>query len=177
MEAFLRLVNRSVVEFLKHDDTPLVLACVDYVASMYRHVNTYPHLLPDTMSGSAANQRSDELLQRVQSLLEARQTQRRQLAQARYIQHAGNHRASDDLNVILPAAIEGRVELLFQDSQSLITGSYDPADARLTVEDHSGTDDLIEMAAVETVRHRGQVWPLTGLALPTKSPIAAVMRY
>ena len=177
LEAFLRLVNRSIVEFLKQDDTPLVLACVDYVASIYRHINTYPHLLPEIVPGSTANQRPDELLQRVQPLSEARQTQRRQLAQERYIQHAGNHRSSDDLQVILPAAVEGRVELLFQDPRSQITGSYDPADTRLTLENSSGAEDLIELAAVETIRHRGQVWPLTGLALPTKSPVAAVMRY
>jgi hypothetical protein len=177
LEAFLRLVNRSIVEFLKNDDTPLVLACVDYVASMYRHINTYPHLLPDTVSGSAANQRPDELLQRVLPVSEARQSQRRQSAQARYLQHAGNHRASDDLKVILPAAIEGRVELLFQDPRSQITGSYDPNDTRVTLENHSDADDLIELAAIETIRHRGQVWPLTGLTLSTKSPVAAVMRY
>jgi hypothetical protein len=177
LETFLRAVNRSLTEFLRQDDTPLVLACVDYVASIYRGVNSYPHLIADTLSGSAANQRPDELLQRVQPLREAQQAERRRSAQARYVKHAGNHRSSDDLSVILPAAVEGRVELLFQDPRSLITGSFDRGQSNLSLLNHSNADDLIELAAIETIRHRGQVCSLAGMVLPTNSPVAAVMRY
>ena len=177
LEVFLRAVNRSLAEYLKQDETPLVLACVDYVASIYRGINSYPYLLPQTVSNHAANQRPEELLQRVQPLREARQAERRQLAQARYLQHAGNHRSSDNLSVILPAAVEGRVELLFQDPQSLVTGSFDRSDANLSLGNHSDADDLIEVAAIETIRHRGRVCSLAGLDLPTNSPVAAVMRY
>lgn len=177
LESFLRTVNRSITEFLRGDDTPLVLACVDYVGSIYRSVNTYPHLLPELIPGNATNQRGDELLQRVQPLRDARQLERKKMAEQRYIQHAGNHRSADNLSVILPAAAEGRVELLFQDPQSVITGSFEPTNSSLCLQNDPNADDLIELAAIETIRHRGQVCSLTGLALPTKSPIAAVMRY
>ena len=76
LESFLRVVNRCVTDHLRGDETPLVLACVDYVATIYRNVNTYPHLLSETLSGNAANQRSDQVVQRVRPLLESRRAER-----------------------------------------------------------------------------------------------------
>ena len=70
-------------------------------------------------------------------------------------------------SVILPAAAEGRVELLFQDPQSIITGSFEPQNASLCLQNDPSADDLIELAAIETIRHRGQVCSLTGMTLPT----------
>jgi hypothetical protein len=64
-----------------------------------------------------------------------------------------------DLGAVLAAAVGGRVAELFVDVGSKVWGTYDPASKELTTADGMAAelDELIDLAAVKTMVHRGRV--------------------
>ena len=63
------------------------------------------------------------------------------------------------------AASTGRVEFLFLIENGAIPGTVD------------GGADLLDTAAVQTLRHGGDVQTLLETSMPSGSPICAIFRY
>jgi hypothetical protein len=86
------------------------------------------------------------------------------------------------LKEIIPAAHHGRVESLFVAVGVQQWGRYEPGAG--TVELHEdralGDQDLLDLAAVETLAHAGDVYAVSPDKVPgpqANSPVAAVFRY
>jgi hypothetical protein len=83
------------------------------------------------------------------------------------------------LEPIVIAAHRGQVDTLLICQGSHRWGRYDAE--RQTVEPHANAHtadtDLIDLAAMQTVRHGGTVYPLSADEMPTPEPIAAIYRY
>ena len=77
----------------------------------------------------------------------------------------GTGHASADVQEIVRAASVGRVEHLFLLENGSIPGAVD------------GGADLLDAAAVQTLRHGGDVQTLPGTAMPSGGPICAIFRY
>ena len=58
---FFQTVDRAVTGVLQGQRSPLVLACVGYLASLYQSANSYGHLLNDKVPGSPDRWSDDEL--------------------------------------------------------------------------------------------------------------------
>ncbi len=73
----------------------------------------------------------------------------------------------------------GRVETLFVKKGSEIWGRYDPDSHKIDVEDvqRIGTAELINQAAIGTIKHGGKVFYVTGEELPEMNKLAATFRY
>lgn len=56
---FFRLIDKRLHDFLRGSRAPLVFAGVGYLFPIYKHVNTYHHLLPDAINGSPEHTRPD----------------------------------------------------------------------------------------------------------------------
>ena len=69
---------------------------------------------------------------------------------------------ASSLRDIVPAAISGRVAALFIDCRRHRWGQYDPANHAvvLHMQQEPGDRDLVELAAVETMRNGGDVFDL-----------------
>lgn len=100
-------------------------------------------------------------------------------AAQRYGTLAGTSKASADIRLILSAALDGRVDVLFIDSSDQLWGSI-RADGR-TVEVHSsrlaGDDELLDLAATRTLLHGGTVYAVEHEQLANLSSVAALFRY
>ena len=79
----------------------------------------------------------------------------------------------------MPAAFNGRVDVLFAATGSQQWGAYNAADNR--VELHSqpgrGDADLLDVAAVQTVLNGGTVYVVPPERMPGMGASAAVFRY
>ena len=69
---------------------------------------------------------------------------------------------ASSLRDIVPAAISGRISALFIDCKRSRWGQYDPANNAvvLHMQRQAGDQDLVELAAVETMRNGGDVFDL-----------------
>jgi hypothetical protein len=83
------------------------------------------------------------------------------------------------LEKVVPAARLGRVEELFVAVGRQRWGRFDEVTQRVKVrnEPHAGDQDLLDLAAVQTVLHGGSVYAVDPDRVPGGRSVAAVMRF
>jgi hypothetical protein len=177
---FFGLLDRGLRELLDGDGrTPLVLAGVEYLLPIYRDQTSYPNTLAEGVHGNPDGLSPAELHDRAWPLVEEGfRAERRELAE-RYGDLTGTGRASRDLDVVLTAALDGRVDTLFVGRGVRQWGRFD-AEAR-TVERHdeqrAESEDLLDRAAVLTFVNSGRVLAVDPAEVPGGGPVAAIFRY
>jgi hypothetical protein len=172
-------IDKGLQEVLRPDHAPLILAGVEYLFPLYREVNSYPNLLGEGIPGSPEMLSPEELHERAWKMIQPRfvKTQREVISQ--YKQLAGTGRTSRDLREIIPAAARGRVEKLVIAAGVQVWGVYLPN--REAIEMHvkpaADSEDLLDMAAIQTVVNGGMVYAVEPDAIPENAPAIAVFRY
>jgi hypothetical protein len=176
---YLHAVDGAVRRSLREQQAPLVLAGVEYVRSMYRDINTYPHLLEDGISGSPDRASSEELHQRAWALVETLFARNRDDAAAAYRGALGTGRASNTLQEILAAAGAGRIDVLFVPTGTRVLSANHGSSgvAHADGGQELGARDLIEQAVVRTVLNGGTVYAVPEGEMPDRAPVAALFRY
>ncbi len=175
MHRFVQEVERHLQPVLNGRSDPLILSGVDHLLTMYREVNTYAHLHvqeirgnPELLTASQLHQAAWQIV-RDEAIVAYRTTR----------DMHGAKRTSEDPGVILRAAHEGRVDMLFVDPTRHCWGSYDAETdqmiSRLTRE--AGDADLFDLAVVQTLAHGGAVYALPESRMPAASGLAAIFRY
>jgi hypothetical protein len=176
---YLKQVDVAIMPLLNSDSWPLVLAGVEYVTSIFRSLCRYPHLVQETITGSAGRCNEQELHQKAWSIMERKLADREQALLDRFRQRHGTGKATDNILEIVPAASDGKVDSLIVVPTAQIWGTYDAQAHVATVhtKPQPGDDDLIDLAVVETLKHAGQIVTAPPERMPTASPVAAVFRY
>ena len=176
---FYKEVDRVVTELLKNDTAPLVIAGVEYELPLYRSVSRFPRLASEGVRGAADGLKGGELHKRALDVMEAYWRKDVDDALVMYEQFGGSARASVSVKGIVKAAYEGRVLHLFATPDAHHTGNFDEAthQVRAHRQERAGDEDLINAAAVETLRHGGNVYVIPANRIPHGSQMAAVMRY
>ena len=173
---FYKAANRGVNDLLKDGKPPLMLVAVEEHTAMYRALNTYPNLLAQNIHGSPDSflQEAD-LMRRGFAIIRAAGMERavKELAESR--ERVAPVRFSTDLNSILRAAVEGRVDRLYIDEYARRYGVFQ----RLAEVNHQtwGSEDLLNLGAVETILHNGQAFAVPDGAIPDGAVLAAVFRF
>jgi hypothetical protein len=176
---FFRMVDAALHPVLRDETAPLLLAGVEYLLPIYREVNSYSNLAPPTLSGNCDYLTAHQIHQRAWPLMEPIFHAAREVAVARYHQLAGTGKASSDIRQIVTAAHEGKVETLFVDVHALQWGLFHPEAARVELHDTQamGDEDLLDLAAAQTLLHRGTVYSVERASVPGDELAAAVYRY
>jgi hypothetical protein len=172
-------VDRVVYEVLKSEHEPLVLATVGYVHPIYAEANHYPHLLGEGLQGNPDDSADDQLREEAWRLVQPGFARARREAEDLFRQLHGTGRASADPTEVVVAAHDGRVASLFVAQGAHLWGRFDPETREVSVEDESsaGSDDLLDLAAVETLVNGGTVYPVEAEEMPAEAVIAAAYRY
>jgi hypothetical protein len=172
-------IDRGLHELLHTETAPLVLAAVDYLLPIYRQANTYPHLLEAGVMGNPDKIKAEVLREHAWAVVEPYFLTARQQAAAQYRDYAGTKRASHAIREIVPAAAAGRVESLFVAIDQEQWGIFDPGSRILHIhkEARFGDDDLLDIAATQTLLHSGAVYAVKRADMPETACIAAVFRY
>lgn len=178
IQSFFRLVSEGLERFLKHREAPMVLATVEPHVPLYRAVNRHPVLLEEAIPGNPEAVADKDLHARAWPLVAPFFLKERDEALRRFTELQGSPRAASGLKEILPAAHQGRVEVLFLDRGKEGWGFFDPVTgkARIHSQRQNDDEDLLEMAAVHTLTQGGTVYAL-GEDQPLGAEAAAVLRY
>ncbi len=173
---FYRAVDRGVNELLRASQAPLILAGVEEDAAIYRSVSAYTNLLEQGIAGSPGGLPGEaQMLRQAHDIVLFDLERRRALQLAVAKERLGPARFSTDLDAILRAAVEGRVSELYLDAQGQRMGTF--ASRLFGGRTNWHDEDLLNVAAVETLRHSGVVHPLPPHMMPAGSRAAAAFRY
>jgi hypothetical protein len=161
LREYLRQVAEVVDRRLNGESTPLVLATVEATAPIWREVSRYKFVLDDFVAGNADHLSPAELHAKAWPLVQPALAVSRRLSERRLLEAEGAKVASS-LREIVPAAISGRISTLFIDCRRSRWGQYDAASHSVVLHQQRepGDQDLVELAAVETMRNGGEVFDL-----------------
>jgi len=176
---FCRIVNSSLQKLLHAEQSPLVLAAVDYLVPIYRQANTYAHLVERPIIGSPNQLRPDQLHERAWPLALEFYKQARSKALERFHRAAGTPQTSAAIETIVQAAHDGRVHTLFLDRGARHWGTFGLGSNQVEVHTDrlSGDEDLLNISATQTLINGGTVYALDASELPTGMSVAALFRY
>jgi hypothetical protein len=179
LAAFFRLVARALERDLPVSAAPLVLAAVAEYAPPIRRAFRGLHLLDEIVAGNPDSLSDHALAEaaRAVALREHRAVIERRLERWSELRPAG--RAADEIEAIVPAADEGRVESLFIARKAESWGCYEPDLRHLELHEtrEPGDEDLLDRAAARTLANGGEVHVLPYAEMPPGRVAVAALRY
>jgi len=173
---FYKAVDRGLIDFLHFNRAPLVLAGVVEDIAFYRNASAYPYLVEEGIEGSPGGAMpEEELVRRAYQIIRADGVNRAiaELKEARE-RHAPA-RFLTNIDKILHAAIDGRVHRLYLDEAARRPGAW--PELKRGGRSNWGEEDLLNLAAVETILQRGLVYSLPSAEMPDRAIAAAVLRF
>lgn len=176
---YLRLVEAGLIDVLRDERAPLVLAGADYERAMFRAITRYPALVEEGIPGNADRVRAETLHARAWALVEPIFQRARRQAAARYRQLEGTGKTTADIAETVRAADRGQIEVLFVSLDEERWGTFDHPTSRVTTSPvrGPGDEDLLELAAVGTFLNRGTVYAVPSHGMPDGTPSAAIFRF
>ena len=181
IEQYLNLVDTSLKEIFREQNAPLVLAGVDYLLPMYRKVSEYSNIMEEGITGNPDHLRPEELQEQAWRIVETYFQQETKKIVEQYQQLADTDKATDNVEEIVAAAFNGRVDKLILSVENQIWGAFNPKDGKVMRSSNGQSKKynlaLLDFTAMHTLQNGGTVCALSQDEMPTDSPIAAVFRY
>ena len=176
---YFRLIDRGLHDLLRDERAPLILAGVEYLFPIYREANTYPGLIEEGIPGNPQGISAEALHRSALKIGYPYFQKAEQDAVAQYRQSSGTGLTSADLREIIPAAIHGRVGILFVASGRQQWGTFDGESGAVEIHPKMGaaSEDLLEVAAIQTFLNGGTLFMLPPEKMPDTGDLAAVFRY
>jgi hypothetical protein len=152
---------------------------VDYLVGEYRAATKYPNLHNVAIDSGPGSLSRDELHREAWSIASAAFAEARAESSERINEFLGRGKASIQLDEVLAAAHDGRIDRLFVACDREVWGTFDPASRRVSREDGPRVDnyDLLDDAARETFGHAGKVFVTPQSEVPHGGTVAAAFRW
>jgi hypothetical protein len=163
-ERYLRAVDHALHAVLRGRSAPLIVAGVTSVVAEFAELTRHGPIIVHA-AGSPDRMSAEELHAAAWVAAEPLFLRRRDAALRRYAALAGTGRTSGQLEEVVEAASQGRVETLFvPPATAIVTGEAD-------------TTRAVEEAITATVLHRGEVHLVADVSWPDLKVPAAILRY
>jgi hypothetical protein len=183
LENYLKHVDHSVHTYLtQHSGTRLILAGVDSLTATYRANSRCDSIVKNTLQGNVDHLSVEELQRRVESVVGDELHERRKQKFLRIREH--DVPVAEDPEQVLIAASEGRIETLFIDRNATLYGLFIADQGTLKELHHApsggpvdSSHDLIELAAVQTIKTGGSVYAVPASDMPVAKRMVAALRF
>jgi hypothetical protein len=180
-EKFFRAVDNGVMQVLKDQKAPLVLACVDEYFPVYEKVTSYAHLFEEHISGNPDEMDPLDLHEDGWLLVEEHFLKTRQEKMHALRDASAGPKASSDVREIIPAAADRRIDTLFIEEEKDLFGIYNMENRNVELAepgDRSYQSSLYNLAAVHTLLSGGSVFISDAEEMPLKgTELNALLRY
>lgn len=179
LRQYARQVEAALRPVLGGRDTPLILSAADRMASIYRSINHYPNLLDDHLSTTTDRTTNEEMATAARSVLDRLNSRLVSDVRDRYEARASQGLATDELSDVARAATFGAIDTILVDMDGDIPGTMDEQSGALALARQAGADtyDVVDEISARTIAHGGQVFSVRAADMPSKSPVAALLRY
>ena len=159
--------------------SPMVLAGVEFLFPLYREANSYPHLIEEGIPGNPDELKPEELHTLAWPIVAPYFMQTQENAVAKYHQLTNSGQTTTDVQAAVQAAHQGRVAELFVALGVQLWGDWEPSTNTVDLHESSqkGDNDLLDLAAIQTILNGGSVFAVEKELVPGGGPLAAIFRY
>lgn len=179
MRQYARRIDQALRPVLNGLDLPLILAAAPPLDTIYRSVNSYPHLLPATLPGNPDTISDAELIESARRLLDDLYAGELRTIHETYALRASQRRASADVADVARAATFGLVDTVLVDIDEVVPGHVDEETGAIALDD---TGDAVNYGVVDEIARRvwltgGDVLAVRREDIPGNGSVAAILRY
>ena len=177
---------RNVVEGLKNiivnNRTPIVLAGVDYLHPIFKQAGSQFNICEEGIMGNPEQMAASDLHEKSWEIVAPHFMRKKTEQLNNYFDMAGTGKTTYNLEDIVAAAKNGRVESLFVKKGNHQWGTFIEDRQAIELHDAPAKNDecLISKSAVDTLRNGGQAFVLDEDEMPKElanSNMAAILRY
>lgn len=178
---YFRAVDKGLQEHLKEDPTiPLVVCSLDYYFPIYEEVNTYKSLFPSHISANPTDKDLALFHKEAWELLQPVFDKSKQEKLDQFEEFYGTEKTSNDIEEIVNATFDGKVDTLFLEKNANIFGVYNPSKRTVKIDETHDFPNvsLTNLIAMKVVKDGGNVYLFDKENMPAKhSIIYALFRY
>ncbi len=177
---FFRAVDKGIMKILHDKQAPLVIAAVDYLVPIYKEASNYRYICDEYIKGNPEHKDIIMLHEEAMDLLKEHFEKNKVEKIDSFEQALSNRKASFKEEVIIPAAINGRVDTLFIKNKASLWGTFEKKTNSIHTEEEKipHNADLLNVAAIETILQGGAVYLLEEDEMPEPANKAnAILRY
>jgi hypothetical protein len=178
---FFRLVDEGLQDLLEDKGLPMILAGVENILPIFRKACTYESILEDVVGGSPDK---EDLMQLHKGACQIavplfEQSQKKAFEKFKQLNGQQSDLAVSDLHTALRAAAFGQVETMFVPLNEQTWGRYDAQGDKMVLTPEPGPEreDLLDLAAAQTILNSGQVFAVPREQLPGDGDLAATLRF
>ncbi|HEY3908289.1 MAG TPA: hypothetical protein VGM07_00185 [Stellaceae bacterium] len=175
----LRRVAAAVEPEVKRNPAPVILAANSEIRGHFREIAGWKEILGDGVDENPDALREEELHASAYALIEQKQSAARGAALDRLNARLGSAQATTKPDDIVRAARYARIDTLFLCGDEHLWGEFDEGADRIVAHQSAaaGDVDLLDYAALMTLRQGGRVMLVDRPALPPPGLAAAILRY
>jgi len=176
---FLHRIKSLIESVIKRNPAPVIVAAHPEVQGHFREIAGWKEIHPDGLLGNPDVLTSEELHRRAYAMLEERQTEACKAAIDRLNARRRIGKATTTPEEIVKAARYSRVDHLFLCGDEHLWGKFHETSDHVVPHGSAGEGDidLLDYAALMTLRHGGSVSLVKRTALPSPGLAAAILRY
>lgn len=181
IERFFRIVDKSVYDHIsKQSQLPLILVTLAEYQGIFRKLSHNAFLLEQGISIDPESLTVEQLRHKTWELMEPLAATRIQELVAKFKQANGTGLASDNLELIVGAILDGRVDTLLIDADEVIAGKIDRENRSIEFSaEFSAADveDVLDDLGEMVLRRGGTVKVVPKKYMPTDTGAAAIYRF
>jgi hypothetical protein len=179
LRQYSRHIEQALRPILNGLDVPLILAATEPLDSIFRSVNSYPHLASTSIGGNPERTSDADLAASARGVLDTLYAE--ELAETRglFERRLAQGRALLDIGDVARAATYGAIDTALVDIDAVVSGSIDEQQGTVTL---SSTADAEDYGVVDEIARRawlagGTVLAVRGDDIPGQGPVAAILRH
>jgi hypothetical protein len=176
---YARKVDQALRPFLAGVDMPLILAAGEPLDSIFRSVNSSPHLAPTPIAGNPERISDAELAAHAREVLDDLYARELRETRELFDLRLAAGRALLDLGDVARAATYGAVDTVLVDIDAVVPGSVDEETGAVHLSGDAGADryGVVDEIARRAWLAGGRVLAVRGDDIPGQGPVAAILRY
>lgn len=181
---YFRKVNDELSRFFSSNKpSQMVLAGVEYLIPIFNEVNSIANIADEFIHGNHDHTKPGELHEKANQIVKPYQLEQQKKRVEKYNQLAGSGKTSYNLEEIVKAAVNGRVEALFLAKNATKWGRlFNDNEPKVEIhrEYHDDDNDLLDLTAVNTILNSGETYFVEKEEIPEDTidtEFAAVFRY
>jgi hypothetical protein len=179
LRQYARAVDQALRGVLSGLELPLILAATEPLDSIYRGLNSYPHLVEPGIASNPDRMSDIELAAEARTVLDKVYADEIAAMGDLYEVRSSQGRVSSDIDTAARAATHGAVDTLLVDIDAQVQGELHEETGAVTFSDgdDAETYGVIDEIARRVMLNGGRVLAVRDADVPGGGPVAAILRY